>query len=212
MTDGNVVGAPSLGLGPDLLATVLGLVWISWGIIVKNKKVNVSSREEPIRDQLVIAMREEKRRQKLQLRVQPEAGSQSQANAGSPLGRIDIMIIYSWDDDEYLTLECKRVTGDDADLARLYTTDGICRFVRGTYSPRHEFGVMLGFVMDSDIAGSVKRVTSYLGSCTDAELVDAWRPEASFGPAVRNAFRSSHRQSSLKSQIVLIHTFLPLAA
>jgi len=75
---------------------------------------------------------EKKQRGIANLRVEEEVGTRSSPGSPKPEGRIDVKVIYSFDEDEYFGIECKRVGGNRArDLAREYVTEGVLRFVGG---------------------------------------------------------------------------------
>jgi hypothetical protein len=146
------------------------------------------------------------------LPIEPEVGTLASPDSVEPEGRIDIKIIYSFDEEEYFGMECKRVssrtTGKDRELAKKYITEGIVRFVNGIYCPRHGCAAMLGFVIDGNTKGCVERICNRLEQTKQETCIEeSLRSENSFGE-YSNLYRTRHRQNKQNSSINLLHLFL----
>ncbi|MCK4625223.1 MAG: hypothetical protein KAV00_07930, partial [Phycisphaerae bacterium] len=139
------VGSPSLGLGEDLIATILDLLQVGWRAVVASGELNAASLEPDIAGRLGREMLAEKRRRKIRnMRIEEEVGTRYSLDALKVEGRIDIKVIYSFDEEEYFGIECKRVSSRKADrLAMEYVKKGIARFVTEKYSPGHNWAAMV---------------------------------------------------------------------
>jgi len=77
-------------------------------------------------------------------------------------GFIDIALFASGDAlyDVYLAIECKRLNVGQTrqSLAKDYTEKGVMRFVLEQYAQELPVGIMLGYVLDGDIAFSQERI------------------------------------------------------
>src|SRR5690348_324251 len=94
--------------------------------------------------------------------IEEEIGTRSGSNPLKPDGRIDIKIIYSFDETEYFGIECKRANDTGNDLAKRHIQKGLMRFVTGKYSPNHDWMAMVGFVIDGKLAESIERIKGFL--------------------------------------------------
>lgn len=212
--DLNVLGKPTFLLPRDIIATVLDITVTAWSFVLARKEVNNATLETDIAGHLGKAMLEEKNQRptlKQQFRIEEEVGTRSSLNTPKPEGRIDIKIIYSFDEGEYFGLECKRISGTDRALARKYVTQGLMRFIDGKYSPGHDWAAMLGFVIDGDLAGCVQLVHKGLVQTRRATNMNGdWIIESSFGP-YKGLYSSRHRQANRKSIISVLHLFLTVS-
>lgn len=213
LDDSNVFGEPTTTLSIDLIATVLDITIIGWSKVIANQEVNIKDLEPKIAGCLRRAMKKEKDRRpglKHQIRIETEVGTLSSPESIEPEGRIDIKIIYSFDEAEYFGMECKRIssTKPDRDLATKYVNNGVLRFVEEIYSPGHDWGAMLGFVIDKKINDNItlvkERITKYKQKVC---LEKNWTVEQNFG-SVSNLYRTCHRQKSHNSLINILHLFL----
>ena len=87
----------------------------------------------------------------------------------NPLGLIDIKVLYTWHDETYLTMECKRITSTENSLALKYVRNGINRFASGKYSPGHAFGIILGYVICGDLKSCADRISHTLAKEPETE-------------------------------------------
>lgn len=172
------------------------------------------SLENHITGCLCRAMRQEKKlRPGLKIRIESEVGTFSTPESIEPEGRIDIKIFYNWIDTEYFGIECKRVssTNPDRDLATKYVKNGVLRFVNGIYGAGHDWGAMLGFVIDQKIDDNITLVKERINKYKqDVCLEKDWTVEKNFG-SISNLYRTSHRQQSHNSLINILHLFLEIS-
>jgi hypothetical protein len=207
------IGSPSLGLDADAIATILDLLCSGWSAVVACGEVDGSSMEPDIAGHLVREMlAEKKRRGVTTLRIEEEVGTRSSPGSPKPEGRIDVKVIYSFDEDEYFGIECKRLGGTRRRrLASKYVTEGVLRFVEGKYSPAHAWCAMAGFVIDGLVLEAVELVSDELHKRrSEVRLDGRWMPEPRFG-SYDHLYRTTHRQSRPSSRINVLHLFLSLS-
>lgn len=208
----NFVGRPSLLDLRDIIATVLDITDKAWLSVVKNKLADRRSTERKIAGYLGNAMISEKNRlpsSKQQIRIEEEVGTRS-PKAKNTDGRIDIKIIYSWDEREYFGMECKRVSGNSKVLAEKYVKDGVIRFVSGKYSSGHHFGAMLGFVIDGKTTECISLISEQLNKKqTETQQIESWAIEQNF-LTKQKLYRTRHNQTGIQSSITLLHLFLSI--
>lgn len=215
LDDSNVFGEPTTTLPINIIATVLDITIIRWSKVIANKEVNVNDLEPKIAGCLSRAMRKEKNSRpglKHQIRIETEVGTLRSPESIEPEGRIDIKIIYSFDEAEYFGMECKRVssTKPDRDLATKYVKNGVLRFVEEIYSPGHDWGAMLGFVIDKKINENIKLVEERISKYKqDVCLEQDWMIDEDF-ETISNLYRTCHRQKSHNSLINILHLFLEI--
>jgi hypothetical protein len=204
-------GELAIRLPLDIIATVLDITMVGWSYVISSGKANISSTEPEIAGHLGREMTAEKNRRpglKNQLRIEEEVGTRSSLTSDKPEGRIDIKIIYSFNEAEYFGMECKRVTSKNSRLAQKYVDDGVMRFVAGKYSPSHDWAAMVGFVIDGNSNGCINLIRNYLTrKCQETCLEEDWAVDTSFG-ATPNLYGTSHRQQGRSFLFRLLHLFL----
>ena len=215
LDDSNVFGQSTTTLSIDLIATVLDITIVGWSKVTKNNEVNTDDIENKIAGCLRRAMKKEKDSRpglKHQIRIETEVGTLRSPESIEPEGRIDIKIIYSFDEAEYFGMECKRIssTKPNRDLATKYVKNGILRFVEEIYSPGHDWGAMLGFVIDKKVNENITLVKERINKYKKDICLDKnWTIEKDFG-SISNLYRTSHRQKSHNSLINILHLFLEI--
>lgn len=140
--------------------------------------------------------------------IECEAASRSNSELLIPDGRIDFKLIYGFQQDDYFSLECKRVSSTDNTLATNYVRQGVVRFTSGKYASGHDWAAMLAFVIDSDITGSVALIKIRLQALAlETHLVGAIVDEASFG-RYENLYRSDHKPPHLDRLLNVLHLYV----
>lgn len=199
-----------------IIEDVINITIIGWSKVIANKEVNINDIEPKIAGCLCRAMRKEKNNRpglKNQIRIETEVGTLRSPESIEPEGRIDIKIIYSFDETEYFGMECKRIssTKPDRDLATKYVKNGILRFVEGIYSPGHDWGAMLGFVIDQKIDDNIKLVKKRINKYkNEVCLEENWTVDKNFS-SIPNLYRTCHKQKSHHSLIDILHLFLQIS-
>ncbi|MFN4877295.1 MAG: hypothetical protein ACK5GT_12675 [Aphanizomenon sp.] len=210
--DNDIILSSAVYLPKDIISTVFDITIIAWSKVITNRGINIRSTEPVIARYLGKAMTKEKNsRPKLKerIRIEEEVGTRSFPNLPKPKGRIDIKIIYSYNENEYFGMECKRVSSTEPNryLATDYVREGVERFVEGTYSLGHDYAAMLGFVIDGKINDCIDLICDRLNKYkNDICLKEDWVDEQSFG-TTQNIYRTSHLQNG-QDIISILHLFL----
>ena len=210
--DNDIILSSAVYLPKDIISTVFDITIIAWSKVITNRGINIRSTEPVIARYLGRAMTEEKNsRPKLKerIRIEEEVGTRSFPNLPKPKGRIDIKIIYSYNENEYFGMECKRVssTKPNRHLAKDYVIEGVKRFVEATYSIGHDYAAMLGFVIDGKVNDCIDLICDRLNKYkNDICLKEDWVDEQSFG-TTQNIYRTSHLQNG-QDIISILHLFL----
>ncbi|HET6429590.1 MAG TPA: hypothetical protein VFJ30_14330 [Phycisphaerae bacterium] len=212
VSSGNRIGSPSFSLGTEVIATILDILQVGWSAVLARKVLAPTSQEVDIAGQLGREVLAEKKRRRISnLRIEEEVGTRASAQSPKPEGRIDIKVIYSFDEDEYFGIECKRVSGNKSDrLARKYVENGMLRFVTGKYSPGHEWAAMMGFVVDGQTDLSIRLIVDEIAAHKmELGLDGEWMAEMGFsGPS--HLYKTGHKQTHLGTRITILHLFLNL--
>ena len=210
--DNDIILFSAIYLPKDIMSAVFDITMIAWSKVIASREINISSDEPIIAGYLGKAMTKEKNsRPKLKerIRIEEEVGTRSFPNLPKPKGRIDIKIIYSYNENEYFGMECKRVSSTEPNryLATDYVREGVERFVEGTYSLGHDYAAMLGFVIDGKINDCIDLICDRLNKYkNDICLKEDWVDEQSFG-TTQNIYRTSHLQNG-QDIISILHLFL----
>ena len=217
LDDSNVFGEPTTNLPIDIIATVLDITITGWSKVTANQEVNIKDLEPKIAGCLRRAMKKEKDSRpglKNQIRIETEVGTLKSPESIEPEGRIDVKIIYSFNEAEYFGMECKRISStgkENRKLTTKYVKNGVLRFVEEIYSPGHDWGAMLGFVIDQKIDDNIKLVKERMDKYRqEISLEELWSIEKDFG-SISNLYRTSHRQKSHNSLINILHLFLEIS-
>lgn len=209
---GSRIGSPSFDLATEVIATILDLLQVGWSRVLARKVLTCKSLEPDIAGQLGREVLAEKRRRGIQnLRIEEEVGTRSSPESPKPERRIDIKVIYSFDEDEYFGIECKRVSGRKSDgLARKYVQNGVLRFVSGKYSPGHQWAAMVGFVIDDKMPASVKLIAEEISArANELGLDGSWLAETQFCKP-DHIYRTRHKQVGRPTLLTILHLFLNL--
>lgn len=210
-SDSGSVGKASTVFLEDLIATILSITAAAWPNALASGEITTGSSEPDIAGSLGKAMIAEKKRRAgldKQFRIEEEVGTRSSPTVIRADGRIDIKIIYSFDEDEYFGMECKKLKGSGKELAEKYVTDGMMRFVNGKYGRGHPWGAMLGFVLDGDADGSWKLICAQLKLLRkDTRMKGRWVVHRVW-PSLPRLYRTHHYQYRQTAPMALLHLFL----
>jgi hypothetical protein len=212
LDDNDIILFSAIYLPKDIMSAVFDITMIAWSKVIASREINISSDEPIIAGYLGKAMTKEKNsRPKLKerIRIEEEVGTRSFPNLPKPKGRIDIKIIYSYNENEHFGMECKRVSSTEPNryLATDYVREGVKIFVEGTYSLGHDYAAMLGFVIDGKINDCIDLICDRLNKYkNDICLKEDWVDEQSFG-TTQNIYRTSHLQNG-QDIISILHLFL----
>lgn len=137
----------------------------------------------------------------------------TQANPADPMERCETDFKFRWaeypnDNRRHLVAEAKRLFGHGDSLAGKYVDEGVMDFVLGKYSPGHNFGIMLGYVLKGPLTVVIKSVQRAMTDRSAATLeLSSFQPDASLC-SHPHTHHSGHHQTALDSTITLIHIFL----
>lgn len=196
----------------SVVVTTLEILHLAWPATTADSRVSASTDEDRITDVLRWKMVDVKRKRKPPSAIRFERETQSdRREVDTAYGLIDIRVEYTWNEETYLTMECKRLTSVGNDLARMYVQNGIARFASGKYSAGHSYGIMVGYV----ICGNVEACKERIRKCLDKEPLSSSGFDAHFGwksdgAIVKNLplYRSRHMQEQFNNNIELLHAFM----
>ncbi len=128
-------------------------------------------------------------------------------------GYIDFAILFDFNPENYIAYECKRLNvlfpSGFQSLADKYIGEGLMRYVSAQYAQELPFGVMVGYVLDSNapkaidaVKRQIKKKSTPLHCYNSPPTVDL--PTVSFIAR----FSTSHSRPS--GEIEVQHLFLPL--
>lgn len=201
----NQVGNPALDLVYEVVEPILLIISIASERIIDERLVNAQSSENEITEQLCKKMIEEKTRLNKKLRIEEEVGT-----FHTIAGRIDFKIIYSPDEREYFGIECKRLRGKRRGLDKKYVTEGMMRFVRGKYSYAHQWGMMVGYVIDGTCERAIQLVRERIDEYrVSLHIEEEFAIETRFGnyPFL---YSSRHRQQITSTILTILHYFFDI--
>lgn len=214
MDESNVIGQPGFIDLRDIIAKVLELVKSAWAQVLARKEINNESLEPDIAGCLGREMIAQKKHwpPPAQFRLGEESGTRSSPEVVRPDGRIDIMVTYSFNEEEYFGIECKRVSGTDNELARLYVDKGVKRISSGKYSRGHKWAALMGFVIDGDSQGCADLIKSRIEKAReDVHLLTEWTRAKNFGNH-EHLYTTRHKQRNDKNAIItVLHLLLDVA-
>ncbi|TWT51732.1 hypothetical protein KOR42_34190 [Thalassoglobus neptunius] len=198
----------------SIVVMVLRILHDAWPATIADAGVDRTTNEDTITNVLRWKMNDAKKQidPVPQIRFEREAQSDD-PELDTPIGLIDIKILYTMNDETYLTMECKRITSTENSLALKYVRNGVNRFTSGKYGPRHAFGIVTGYVTCGDPDACAERVGKTLArepvpeTGYDSEF--GWRVDDELIKGTRH-YRTQHSQTALTNTIELIHAFVSL--
>ena len=111
-------------------------------------------------------------------------------------------------EDSSLIVEAKRLRGAGDSLAGVYVDEGVMRFVEGNYGTRHEYGIMMGYVLIAPISGAISSVGAAMnGRQIRTHQLSAFTSDDSLC-AYPDIHHSSHMQQVTAQPFTLVHLFL----
>jgi hypothetical protein len=100
-----------------------------------------------------------------------------------PSGFIDYKFYYTLAADDFIGMECKRISGaaKDKRLASEYVIEGVERYSSAKYCVGHKIGIMLGFVIDGTEKSARRMVCNALSKRTiQCAMLGNWRASTRF--------------------------------
>ena len=211
------LGAPDdwLDLISSLVPDILELVRSTWQTM---PPLAPAALEDPTTEEFCRRLRQSRTSAKLPCRIDiqmVELGESADADQGrmdivfSPLLPTEVV---------YFCLECKRLNVTKSGSTRSYATEyvihGMMRFITGQYASQVQHGGMLGYVLDGNVPGAIKRVSAVIGR--RCEELGMERPCSVLRSSIRTADASAretrHRRGPNGDRFVIQHLFPPLTA
>lgn len=154
-------------LPTDAATHLVRTIHDGWRVATAHPEFSGSAYEPEMTQRLRTGMRQatDSHGPALPMRILGGMEVHASANAPRPIGLTDIPIIFdSFPGHEpHVVIECKRVAGRDANLRRLYVTEGIDRFKSGKkYGVNHDTGFMVGYVVHGTVFNAVVGINGYL--------------------------------------------------
>ncbi len=206
-------GRHFIDLEPDITWTILRTVEVGWVIALQAPDVKTGAREVALTERLRDGMRQAQNRERSSLSemlvVLPGTESRSRPDILVPDGLTDIPIlcigirIRFGDHDPHAIIECKRISGDDANLCRAYVLQGIDRFRTGRYSGNHSTGFMIGYIISGDEQAAVIGINRYLNRNSSPDEI--LKPSDKI---IDSQVWTSRHPRAATSSIKLHHSFL----
>ena len=199
----------------SVVVTTLEILHLAWPATTADSRVSAATDEDKITDVLRWKMVDAKRKRKPPSAIRFERETQSDRREDdTAYGLIDIRVEYTWNEETYLTMECKRLTSIGNDLAKKYVRHGITRFASGKYSAGHSYGIMVGYVICGNRPACVERLQKALlkepRAATGFDEEFGWQTDSESVPGL-DLHKTQHQQSQFKNRIELIHAFFNVA-
>ena len=197
-------GGSFVELSVAQVAMVLQIIGRGWSLALEQSALTADLNEIEMTKWLIPGMR----------RSVPDSGVTIQRGTETAGAAIpDICISFQRireDQDEHephAVVECKRVSGDDTGLCRLYVVEGMDRFATGKYGAKRAHGFMAAYVTSGTPGEAADGVNRYLRRHREGAeyLVDEKRPVATFSVWV-----SLHSRPH-ETRVRLRHVFLEFA-
>ena len=149
---------------------LLRMLIAGWKQALQNSALHSGLGEVEMTEHLRGGMRETLRYMAWNKEITVAPGTQSVSGAAGmrPDGLTDIAFYFrhireDYDEhDPHAIVECKRVSGNDARLCRMYVVDGIHRFAIGQYASKHAFAFMAGYLLAGRMEEAVGSINGYI--------------------------------------------------
>ena len=174
-------------------------------------RFNSKSKENKITDQLALTLQRHPYSRKRWL-IEPQHKLLDSDTHGDVVtkGFIDFALFFTLDQETYIAYECKRLNvqfpSGSQTLADKYVDEGMMRYVSAQYAQDLPFGVMIGYVLDSDILKAVDAVKQQIKKKTGKLLC----PMPTDLPANSFIHRFSTVHNRPTQKIEIEHLLLPL--
>lgn len=129
-------------------------------------------------------------------------------------GFIDFVVIFDLNQENYIAYECKRLNvlflSGFQTLAGKYVNEGVMRYVSAQYAQELPFGVMIGYVLDSNVPNAVTAVKNQIKNKSNGLHCSCASPIKNLPPVsfiIR--FKSDHLRPNGKIEVQ--HLLLPLS-
>jgi hypothetical protein len=188
------------------LVEIVSVVWPSCA-----DRFNPQSEENKITDQLALMLQRHPDSRKRWL-IEPQHKLLDSDSSGDVVtkGFIDFALFFTLDQETYIAYECKRLNvhfpSGFQTLADKYVDEGVMRYVSAQYAQGLPFGVMIGYVLDSDTPKALNAVKRQIKNKTSKLLC----PPPINLPEISFIHRFSTIHNRLTRKIEIEHLLLPL--
>ena len=210
-----IIGNPSAWLVKfqDVHEKVLHVIKDVWPDCAR--RFHANSLENRITDQLALMLRRDPS-SRGNWRVIPQLKLLDSDLKGDVVtkGFIDFVVIFDLNQENYIAYECKRLNvlfpSGFQTLAGTYVDEGVMRYVSAQYAQELPFGVMIGYVLDSNVPHAVTAVKNQIKNKSKRLHCISESPISNLLPVsfiIR--FKSDHLRPNGKIEIQ--HLLLPLS-
>ena len=200
--DGDAGQNGVFSLSTDAAVLVLRTIHDGWRVATAHSEFSGSAKETAMTHRLVNGMRQAADSFGPALPMRVLWGTEVH-NESRAVGLTDISIIFDSfpGHDPHVVIECKRISGNAANLCRLYVTEGIDRFQSGEkYGMNHDTGFMVGYTVHDITSDAVAGINRYLGRhdrCDDRLapsrlITDSWAQQSTHARVGREPVELHH--------------------
>ena len=188
------------------IVEIIRLIWPSCA-----DRFNPQSEENKITDQLVLLLQRHPYSRKRWI-IEPQHKLLDSDSNGDVVtkGFIDFVLFFTLDQGTYIAYECKRLNvqfpSGFKTLADKYVDEGVMRYVSAQYAQELPFGVMIGYVLDSDTPKALNAVKQQIKNKTGELLC----PLPMDLPTISFIHRFSTIHNRPTQKIEIEHLLLPL--
>lgn len=210
-----IIGNPSAWLVKfqDIHEKVLHVIQDVWPDCAR--RFHADALENLITDQLALMLQRDPR-SRGNWRVDPQHKLLDSNPVGGVVtkGFIDFVVFFDLNQENYIAYECKRLNvlfpSGFQTLAGTYVDEGVMRYVSAQYAQELPFGVMIGYVLDSNVPKAVAAVKKQIKNKSRQLHCNSTSPIKNLPPVsfiIR--FKSDHLR--LNGKIEVQHLLLPLS-
>jgi len=180
------------------------------------KRFRADALENQITDQLALMLRRDQRSRENWLVVPQYKSLDSDFNGDVVTkGFIDFIVFFDLNQKNYIAYECKRLNvlfpSGFQTLADKYVDEGIMRYVSAQYAQALPFGVMIGYVLDSNMPKALAAVKSQIQNKARRLHCISQESHAKNLPPVSFIIRFTTGHSRASGKIEVQHLLLPLS-
>ena len=210
-----IIGDPSAWLVKfqDIHEKVLHVIQDVWPDCAR--RFHADALENRITDQLALMMqRDPSSRGNWRIEPQHKLLDSDQKGDVVTKGFIDFTVIFDLNQENYIAYECKRLnvsfTSGFQTLADKYVNEGVMRYVAAQYAQNLPLGVMIGYVLDSNVPKAVTAVKNQIKNKSKRLHCNSASPIKNLPPlSFIIRFKSDHLR--LNGKIEVQHLLLPLS-
>jgi hypothetical protein len=211
-----MIGNPSAWLVKfqDVHDKVLHVIKYVWPDCAK--RFHADALENQITDQLALMLRGDPRSRENWLVIPQYKSLDSDFNGDVVTkGFIDFIVFSDLNQENYIAYECKRLNvlfpSGFKTLADKYVEEGVMRYVSAQYAQELPFGVMIGYVLDSNVPKALAAVKSQIQNKARRLHCISQKSDVKNLPPVSFISRFTTGHSRASGKIEVQHLLLPLS-